>query len=485
MAFNFRPVEREQQFLMPPSIAEWLPDDHLAWFVIDVVDELDLSQFEARYRVDGKGAAAYHPAMMTALWLYAYCVGEQSSRQVERRCVEDVPFRVLAANQRPDHSTIARFRHEHAVALSGLFAQVLALCARAGLVRVDVVALDGTKLRANASRNASREVAELEAQLGAWFADADEVDAAEDALESRSRRVELGRQDRRRRVLEALRQAKADTTGNDRLRRNISDPDSRLMKARQGFVQGYNAQAIATVDQVVLAAEVTATPIDRNQLVPMIEAAARMLHDAAVTDEVGVLLADAGYWSHQNATSGVSCELLIATTTSTKQAEGPSEAVGHRIAADDEAEAADEAEFDRRAQILDRRCRGELSMEAAAEEIGVSLGRAYALLRRYRLDGRDGLLSRRHRPNGKRRVDRVRQHMRVKHAMNEVLATERGRDLYSRRKVMIEPVFGQHKAVRGFDHFSCRGRQACDTEWKLINLTHNVLKLWRQITARP
>jgi transposase len=479
MGFNFRTVDRDQQFLMPPSIAEWLPEEHLAWFVIDVVGELDLSEFEDRYRVDGRGAAAYDPSMMTGLWLYAYCVGEQSSRQVERRCVEDVPFRVLAANQRPDHSTIARFRQEHSAALSGLFAQVLALCARAGLVRVDVVALDGTKLRANASRNASREVADLEAQLAAWFAEAEDVDAAEEAVAPWSRRAEMGKQDRRRRVVEALRQARSDTTSNERVRRNISDPDSRLMKARQGFVQGYNAQAIATADQVVLAAEVSTAPIDRNELVPMIDAAARMLEDAAVTDEVGVLLADAGYWSHQNATSDVSCELLIATTTSSKQAEGPSEAVRSRITADDEANAVDEAEFDRRAQILERRCKGELSMEATAGEIGVSVGRAYALLRRYRLDGRNGLLSRRHRPNGRRRVDRVRQHMRVKHAMNEVLATERGRRLYSQRKVMIEPVFGQHKAVRGFDHFSCRGRQACDTEWKLINLTHNMLKLWR------
>ncbi len=418
--------------------------------------------------------------MMTALWLYAYCVGEKSSRQIERRCVEDVPFRVIAANQRPDHCTIARFRQQHALALAGLFAQVLELCARAGLVRAELVALDGTKLRANASKDANREVPDLEAQVAAWFEAAHEVDTAEaNRDEEMSSRAARSREDRRRRVIEALRQARADTTGNERVRRNVTDPDSRLMKARDGFVQGYNAQAIATVDQVVLAAEVTSAPLDRNELVPMIDRANRMLAEAGVDEELGVLLADAGYWSHQNATADVTCELLIATTTSSKLAQGPSDAVAERIAIDDEETAADEAELDRRAEILERRCRREVSMEAAAAEIGVTLSRAYGLLRRYRAGGRDAMVTRRARANGRRRADRVRHHMRIKHAMNEVLASERGRCLYARRKTIIEPVFGSHKAVRGLDRFSCRGRQACDTEWKLINLTHNLLKLWR------
>jgi transposase len=181
MAFNFRAVDRDQQFLMPPSMAEWLPEDHLAWFVIDVVEELDLAGFDESYRLDGRGAAAYAPAMMVALWLYAYCVGEQSSRRIERRCVEDVAFRVVAANQRPDHCTIARFRQRHAEALSGLFAQVLASCAAAGLVRVDLVAVDGTKMRANASKDANRLRDELTQEVAKWLRDADDVDAAEDA----------------------------------------------------------------------------------------------------------------------------------------------------------------------------------------------------------------------------------------------------------------------------------------------------------------
>jgi transposase len=480
MSFNFRAVDRDQQFLMPPSVRDWLPEDHLAWFVLDVVDELDLCGFESRYRRDGRGGSAYAPAMMTALWLYAYCVGERSSRRIERRCVEDVAFRVLAANQQPDHTTIARFRQQHRSALAGLFAQVLALCARAGLVCTDVVALDGTKLEANASMDANRDVAQLEAEVSAWLDEADDVDATEDLAAAESSRVALGRSERRERIRDALSQACGDTTANPRVRRNITDPDSRLMKARSGFVQGYNAQAVVTSDQIVIGAEITNAPVDRTLLVPMLEATTETLADAGVTAALGVLVADAGYWSQQNATADVDCELLIATTTTAKQARGVDDEVAARIAADDRANAADEAEIDRRAEILDRARRRAVTAEQAAAELGLSLGRTYALLRRYRDHGRTGLFTRRHRPNGQRRPDRVRTHTRVKHAMNEKLATERGRSLYARRKTMVEPVFGQHKAIRGFTGFSCRGYEACATEWKLINLTHNLLKLWRR-----
>jgi transposase len=480
VAFNFRVVDRDQQFLMPPSMAEWLPEDHLAWCVIDVVDELDLAAFDEPYRPDGRGAAAYAPSMMVALWLYAYCVGEQSSRRIERRCVEDVAFRVVAANQQPDHCTIARFRQRHAEALCGLFAQVLACCAAAGLVRVDLVAVDGTKMRANASKDANRLRDELAQEVAGWLRDADEVDAAEDAQADGSRREQTAREDRRQRIREALRQAEADTTSNQRVRRNVTDPDSRLMKGRQGFLQGYNGQAMATVDLVVIAAELSMNPIDRNELVPMIETANKTLEAANVDAKIGVVVADAGYWSQHNATAEVDCELLIATTTAEKQTQGPQPEVAVRIAADDQESMLDHAELDRRVDILERRDRGEIKTEQASSELGLSLGRTYVLLARFRAAGRTGLISRRQRPNGQRRVDRVRGHMRVKHAMNQKLATNRGRTLYERRKAMTEPVFAQHKAIRGFDRFVCRGQRMCATEWKLMNTTHNLLKLWRR-----
>ncbi len=155
MAYNFVAGDRDQLLLMPPSLAEWLPADHLAWFVLDVVGELDVSAFVAVYRSDGRGGAAYEPSMMVSLLVYAYCVGERSSRVIERRCREDVAFRVIAANQLPDHATIARFRATHQDAFAELFGQVLRLCARAGMVKAGLVAVDFTRMEANASRAAN------------------------------------------------------------------------------------------------------------------------------------------------------------------------------------------------------------------------------------------------------------------------------------------------------------------------------------------
>src|SRR5215217_8054445 len=156
MPQNFLACDREQELLLPPSLHEWLPADHLAWFVIDAVAAMDLAAFYASYRADGHGRAAHEPAMMVALLLYAYATGERSSRRVERRCTDDVATRVIGANQRPDHTTIARLRQRHEAALAGLFGEVLGLCADAGLVRVGVVAIDGTKVHADASNRATR-----------------------------------------------------------------------------------------------------------------------------------------------------------------------------------------------------------------------------------------------------------------------------------------------------------------------------------------
>ncbi|MEI2826417.1 MAG: transposase [Dermatophilaceae bacterium] len=164
--------------LMPPSVADWLPEDHLAWFILDVVAELDLSGFRARYRQDGRGGAAYDPQLLLGVLVYAYCVGERSSRRIEKRLVEDVAYRVLASNQQPDHATIARFRVEHQDAIAGLFGQVLALCSRSGLLRPGLLAIDGTKLVANASRDASRTAEQLARDI---LAEAAATDAAEDA----------------------------------------------------------------------------------------------------------------------------------------------------------------------------------------------------------------------------------------------------------------------------------------------------------------
>jgi transposase len=174
---NFIACDREQELLLPPSLREWLAEDHLAWFVIDAVNALDLAGFYASYRADGWGRAAHDPAMMVALIVYAYAIGERSSRGIERRCREDVAFRVITANQVPDHATIARFRVRHERALSELFGQVLRLCADAGLVRVGVIAVDGTKVHANASERATRDYEQIAREI---LEHAAEIDALED-----------------------------------------------------------------------------------------------------------------------------------------------------------------------------------------------------------------------------------------------------------------------------------------------------------------
>jgi transposase len=188
MAQNFLSCDRDQPMLLPPDLRDWLDDDHLAWFVIEAIDELDLEPFYASYRVDGHGRAAHEPKMMVTLLAYAYAVGERSSRQIERRCREDVAFRVICANQVPDHATIARFRVRHEAALAGLFGQILGLCGKAGIVDVGVIAVDGTKLAADASDGAIRSYEQIAAEI---LAEAGRIDAAEDEIHGEARGDEL------------------------------------------------------------------------------------------------------------------------------------------------------------------------------------------------------------------------------------------------------------------------------------------------------
>src|SRR3954447_5549911 len=191
MAQNFLSCDREQEFLLAPSVRDWLPAGHLAWWLIEVVGELDLAGIYAVYRADGSGRPAHDPQMMVTLLVYAYCVGERSSRRIERRCVEDVAFRVLAANRVPDHSTISRFRQRFAAPLAELFVQVLALCQKAGMVKVGTVAVDGTKIAANAGLSANRTYPAIRAEVERMLAEADAIDAAEDARFGDARGDEL------------------------------------------------------------------------------------------------------------------------------------------------------------------------------------------------------------------------------------------------------------------------------------------------------
>jgi transposase len=463
MTQNFLGCDREQELLLPPSLREWLPEGHLAWFLIEAVGELDLAAFYASYRHDGWGRAAHEPTMMVALLLYAYAVGERSSRGIERRCSDDIAFRVITANQAPDHATVARFRARHEVALAELFSGVLGLCAEAGLVRVGVLAIDGTKVHANASQHASRDYEQIAREI---LAEAAAVDAAEDAQFGEARGDELPeelttRAGRRAWLREAKRRLEEQRAADpkpvprsrparlkeakNRLQEelwtecranaayeayrargvmkdgrrfgkpptpyvppatpagkiNLTDPDSRNVKTPRGWVQGYNAQAVTNDAHIVIAAEVTADSPDFGHLGPMVNAAERELGVVGVTDRPDVVLADAGYW-HQD-----QMETIV----------------------------------NRGIQVL--------IPPDAGKRTGARPG----------WDG--GLYT----------------------FMRRVLATDRGGGLYAKRQGMIEPVFADMKFNRRIERFQRRGRGAVRSEWRLITATHNLLKLWRHHTA--
>jgi transposase len=462
MAQNFLRCDREQSLLLPPDLRDWLDEDHLAWFVIEAIEQLDLEPFYAAYRVDGHGRAAHDPQMMVTLLAYAYCVGERSSRAIERRCREDVAFRVICANQVPDHATIARFRVRHQEALAGLFGQVLGLCVEAGLVRAGVIAVDGSKFGAAASDSAILSYEEIAAEV---LAEAERIDAAEDERYGAARGDELpgelaSRGGRRawlkdaKRRLEEQRAARPEPVPRDRERRlemchqrlvedwraehqanrayeayrargvmadgrrfgrppdpyelpelpagkiNTTDADARRMKFGRNFIPAYNAQAAVTEQQIIVAAEITTEGGDFEQLDPVVTAAERELQAAGVEQGPEVVLADAGYWSndHIDALRARGVIPIVAPDTTRNRP---------------------------------RKTR---------------LGGPYDFMRR-------------------------------------VLATDRGDELYSRRLGMVEPVFGQIKANRRIGRLKRRGRAAARSEWRLIAATHNLLKLHRHNLA--
>lgn len=505
---------------MPPSLTDWIAQDHLVWTVLDSVDELDLSAFYAAYRLDGRARPAYDPAMMVALLLYAYARGNRSSRRIERACVEDVAYRVITANEVPDHSTIAEFRVRHETALADLFGGVLELCKQAGLVSVGVIAVDGTKVRANASSYSNVDYKRIAVEI---LKDAERIDREEDELYGDARGDELpehlrtpegrraalkeakrkldeqrergeadslpvrepvaapvdenqgalfclrleaseivdgsaGRRgwlraarhqlDRHReqdarpvrlsrieRLLEAERRLSQDLAVEHEANQayeayraggvmkdgrrfsrppdpyvpppepegkiNLTDPDCRLQKVQQGWVQGYNAQAVVNEKQIVLAAEVTVDSPDYGHLGPMIEATERQLENIGIAERPEVVLADAGYWHQVQMEEIVSRGMQVLVPPDSRNRKGARQGW---------------------------------------------TGGMYAWMRL-------------------------------------VLSNEPGRGLYRKRPAMIEPVFADEKYNRGIDRFQRRGRAAVHSEWRLINATHNLLKLHRHRIA--
>jgi transposase len=458
MPQNFLPCERDQPLLLPPDMRDWLPEDHLAWFVIEAVAELDLGPFYASYRADGHGRSAHDPQMMVALLLYAYAAGERSSRRIERRCREDVAYRVIAANRVPDHATIARFRARHEDALAGLFTGVLGLCVEAGIASAAVVAVDGTKVAAEASGHANADHEEIAREI---LAEAGRIDAEEDAIHGdrrgdelpaelstrrgrkewipealrrqkeereadpepvprgRAERLELCRrrlEDEHRTVVEAHRayeEAKAEGPRRGRPpipagpparpegRVNTTDPDSQKMRSPHGFLQGYNAQAVTNGHQVVIAAEVLTEANDSRALAPMVELADAELDRAGAKERPGIVLADAGYWS---------------TDQIDRVRGGPTVPL---VAVDADSRAGPRTDRS---------------------------GGPYEFMRR-------------------------------------ALRTPTGTDLYRRRKWMVEPVFADIKVNRRAGRFRRRGLGAVRSEWRLLTATHNLLKLHRHRLA--
>ncbi len=426
MAKTYRPYVPEQDLLLPPSLHDWLPEGHVAFFVSDLVDQLDLSALTTVYEQEERGYPPYHPVMMTKVLVYAYCVGVFASRRIQRRLIEDVAFRVLAAGNAPDFRTIADFRKLHLTALQGFFEQVLRLARELGAPRVGRVALDGTKIKANASKHKAMSYdrlrgkqRQLREEVRQLLDQAEAADAADDAAYGADQRgdelpAELQRRESRlarireaKRALEARAKAEATAAGDapdtatpaPKSQYNFTDPESRIMKGPDGFVQAYNAQVAVDARQLIVGQAVTQETNDKRQLIPMIATIARQ-SGATPTH----LLADAGYCSDENLAA-------IAATP------------------------------------ID----------------------AYISTRKQKHGERPGPCPRGPLPATATRVDR----------MSRKLLTQAGAAIYARRKAMVEPVIGQIKQARGFRSFVLRGLTKVQAEWSLVCTTHNILKLYR------
>ncbi len=447
MSKIYRPYEPDQTYLLPPSLKEWLPKNHLTYFINDLVDELDLSEITREYEGEDRGYPPYHPVMMTKVLVYGYCVGKPSSRRIQKELEEGVAFRVLAAENRPDFRTISDFRKRHLNALAKIFCQVLQLCQKAGLVKLGHVALDGTKIKANASKHKAmsydrmcKTEAELEKEVERLLQEAARVDAREDELYGQDKRgdelpEELSRRETRLKKIreakkaleeeaclkaqkEAAERAAKESACNGKkppgrpagpvqkkpegkAQRNFTDPDSKIMKgADKAFVQAYNAQAaVDSKAQIIVAHDVITNPNDSVATVEMVDQIKE--HCGKMPKKMS---ADSGNYSEDNVEE----------------------------------------------------------LKAREVEPFIATGK---------ITHSDRLVSA---PRGRIPVSAT-----VKDRMARKLKTKRGRTIYARRKAIVEPVFGQIKSVRGFDRFLLRSHWKVRCEWAMICMGHNLMKLFR------
>ena len=431
MSKTFRPYDPDQMFLMPVSMREWLPASHLAYFISDLVEELDLTAILKRYKYEDRGYPPYHPVMMVKVLLYAYCIGVPSSRKIAQKLEEDISFRVLAANNTPDFRTISDFRKDHLEALARLFLQVLKLCKKAEMVKLGHVSLDGTKIKANASKHKAMsykrmkdEEARLEAEVKELLKKAEAADEEEDRKygndkrgnelpeelafrESRLKRIRTARK-----ALEAEAKREARSAGKagkkltgipeDKAQRNFTDPESKIMPAPGGkhFEQAYNAQAaVDSANQIIVAADLVNETNDKKQAIPMMK-----LVKANVGKLPREMSADTGYFS------GDAVEYLGSKGIDVYM---PPDKTSHSN-----------------------------SIPAA--------------------------------PRG-----RIPKDLSIADRMRRKLRTKRGRKRYGLRKELSEPGFGQIKQARGFRQFLLRGKKKAKGEWRFICTGHNILKLFR------
>ncbi len=444
MTKTYRDWSTDQAYLFPPSPYDWLPEGDLVYFLTDTVATLDLSPIFAHHERELRGQPPFHPRMMVALLLYCYATGTRSSRKIMRRCQVDVACRVIVGEDVPDFRTISDFRKIHLARLEALFVEVLKLCALAGLAKVGTIALDGTKVKANASRHKAMsydrmktEEARLKQEIARLLAEAKAADEAEDLQhgpdrqgdelpdELARRQGRLARIQEARRLLEerarieaaeeaARRQAEGrsppatppgEAVPDPRDQINFTDAESRIMKAsNKGWDQCGNAQAVTNEHQIILAADVTDQANDVRQAVPMADQTRANLDAAGIEEAIKAMLGDAGYYSETNATD------------------------------------------------LKRR-----GIEAS--------------LATERLKHHEKVASA---PRG-----RIPKGLTAKQRMARKLRTKEGREMYARRRGMIEPIFGQLKQVLGFRQFSMRGLASMRGEWRLMATVHNLLKLWR------
>jgi transposase len=445
---TYRDWSPDQPSIFPPSPRDWLPEDDLVYFLLDTVASFDLAPFFAYYERETRGQPPFHPRMMVSLLLYCYATGTRSSRKIMRRCQVDVACRIIVGDDIPGFRTISDFRKTHLDRLETLFVEVLKLCALAGLARVGTIALDGTKIKANASRHKAmsydrmpEEEARLKQEIATILAEAESADATEDAAHGPGRRGDELPQElaRRQSRLAKIQEAKAllevrarAEAAEEAARRqeegktppavapaeavpepkdqiNFTDPESRIMKvSNKGWDQCGNAQAVANEHQIILAADVTHQTNDKRQAVPMVDQTRANLESVGVKQAIGTAVMDSGFYSEANtqALESRGIDPYVAT-----------ERLKHH------------------------------------EEIPkVPRGRI------------PGALS-------------------AKQRMARKLLTKKGRAIYAKRKGMIEPIFGQLKQVLSFRQFSLRGLASMRSEWRLVCAVHNLLKLWRAAQA--